>query len=48
MKQDWGKVYVEHVNEAYDSFLTAIISLYEKKLSSGEERGKTNLIKSHG
>ena len=30
MKQDWGKVYVDIVNEAYDSILTAVTSLYEK------------------
>lgn len=30
MKQDWGKVYIENVNEAYYSFLAVLTSLYEK------------------
>ncbi|KAL7382736.1 hypothetical protein ABVT39_027076 [Epinephelus coioides] len=30
MKQDWNKVYVENVDEAYDTFISITTALYEK------------------
>jgi len=43
MKQDWGKVYIDNVNEAYDSFLNIVTSLYEKKMSCSKKGSKIEI-----
>lgn len=45
MKPDWNKVYVDNVDEAYDTFISITTALYEKKCPLVKKRVKHKGVK---